>query len=367
MRFTMSGFPANHNALTIMEIAGLASLSEEVGFDRFGVTDYPFHHDCVAVMTACLLQTERLQVESLVTTPYHRPPDATACAWATMDDISPGRVILGLGRGVPSTQLWSAALDGVGPVDAMDDVIRVCREMWAGEVPKEVHLPVAGLKLDLPVAAPLPILIAARGPQMLRLAAEQSEIVHLALPFLGPNFTNASIAWVRRCAEEAGRDPDDVEIDLTVAWSVLRDGRLARDLSKLLALTTIILAADVWRTAGATFGLQPEAWADDFPVSPEVLEAVRRLWEGAPERRTSGIPDEIADLITDDVLAAVGIAGEPDEAFTQLVEFVPKVPGLTGIRYKLPPLPGPESRAQFEEMIVHAGQASDLIRSGEPV
>ena len=64
----------------------------------------------------------------------------------------------------------------------------------------------------------IPILVAARGPRMLRLAAAEADIVHLALPFLGRNFTNASIDWVQKCAREAGREVDDVEIDLTVAW-----------------------------------------------------------------------------------------------------------------------------------------------------
>ena len=83
MKFTASDFPAKGNELTGAEMVRLCQLSEDVGFDRFGVTDFPFHHDCIPVMAACLQATDRIEVESLVTTPYARLPDATACIWAS--------------------------------------------------------------------------------------------------------------------------------------------------------------------------------------------------------------------------------------------------------------------------------------------
>ena len=72
MKFTVSDFPAKGNELGVEEIVRLCQLAEEVGFDRFGITDFPFHFDCVALMAACLRATERIEVESLVTTPYAR-------------------------------------------------------------------------------------------------------------------------------------------------------------------------------------------------------------------------------------------------------------------------------------------------------
>ncbi len=369
MHFTMSGFPANHNTLTTSEIVQLAVRTEDVGMDRFGVTDFPFHQDCISVMTACLLESSRLQVESLVTSPYHRSPDMTATAWATMNELAPGRAILGIGRGVARTQMqqWTSMLADkpVGAIAAMGDLIRICRLMWNGETPdpEEDLLPTSGLRLDVPVEGEIPILVAARGPRMLRLAAAEADIVHLALPFLGRNFTNASIDWVQKCAREAGREVDDVEIDLTVAWSVLRDGGLARELSKLLAVTTILLAAEVWEQSGKTFGLDADAWKEDFPISSETLEKVRTGWGRSTNQRLSSVPGDIAELVTDEVLDAVGIAGEPEKASEQLASFLPGVPGLTGLRYKLPPLTGPDSVEQFNEMIDHAGQASDNIRT----
>ena len=82
MKFTFSNLPATGWALPAGRIADLARLAEQVGFDRFAIADLPYHYDCMTVMTACLLATERLEVESLVTNPYTRDPGLVAAAWA---------------------------------------------------------------------------------------------------------------------------------------------------------------------------------------------------------------------------------------------------------------------------------------------
>ena len=64
MKFTFSNLPATGWALPAGRIADLAALAEGVGFDRFAIADLPFHYDVVSVMTACLLRTKRLQVET---------------------------------------------------------------------------------------------------------------------------------------------------------------------------------------------------------------------------------------------------------------------------------------------------------------
>src|SRR5260370_23168154 len=96
MKFTFSNLPGIGWNEPAQKIVDLARLCEEVGFDRFAVADYPFHFDCATVMTACLLGTQRIAVESLVTDPYRRHPSLTACPWSSMSVLAPARVMLGL-------------------------------------------------------------------------------------------------------------------------------------------------------------------------------------------------------------------------------------------------------------------------------
>ena len=61
----------------------LAPHYEAAGFLRFGVADWRFYPDLFVEMTACLLATQRLELESLVTDPFVRHPSLTALAMAT--------------------------------------------------------------------------------------------------------------------------------------------------------------------------------------------------------------------------------------------------------------------------------------------
>src|SRR5207248_5593543 len=109
----------------------LAPQYEAAGFDRFGVADWRFHPDLVVEMTACLQATTRLELESLVTDPFVRHPVLTACAMATMDDLSRGRVVLGLGGGLEQPAFWSG--ERAHPLEAVRDAVAICRGMFAGE------------------------------------------------------------------------------------------------------------------------------------------------------------------------------------------------------------------------------------------
>ena len=119
------------------KIVELAQLCEEVGFDRFGVSDWRFMSDCQVTMTACLLGTRTLGIQSQVTDPYVRHPSLTAAAHATMDDLAPGRVILGFGAGREQPALWGQTHPR--PLDAERSEERrvgkechtTCRSRWS--------------------------------------------------------------------------------------------------------------------------------------------------------------------------------------------------------------------------------------------
>ena len=169
----------------------LAPHYEAAGFDRFGVADWRFYPDLFVEMTACLQATTKLHMESLVTDPFVRHPALTACAMATMDDLSRGRVVLGLGGGLEQPSFWPA--QRVHPLEAVRDAVEICRRMFAGETVtyRGKVLSVDGAKLDFrPHRSDLPILIAARGSRMIELAGELADIVHLAAFFMGTGQSN---------------------------------------------------------------------------------------------------------------------------------------------------------------------------------
>ncbi len=109
LKFTFSNLPTIGWNDPTSRIVDIARRAEEVGCHRFGVSDWKFYQECFVTMTACLQATTTLEVESSVTEPYVRNPALTAAAIATMDDLSNGRAILGIGAGVESSsRVWTA-------------------------------------------------------------------------------------------------------------------------------------------------------------------------------------------------------------------------------------------------------------------
>src|SRR5882672_10351349 len=233
MKFTFSNLPATGWALPASRITDLARLAEEVGFDRFAVADLPYHYDCMTVMTACLLGTQRLEVESLVTNPYTRDPGLIAATFATMSDLSGGRAILGIGGGVESaTRVYVSpwAHERPHPAAAVREAVSVYRAMWRGEkvtIDGEV-VHVHDVTLDCPLPPRIPILVAARGRLMLRLAGEIADIAHLASLFMDVGHQRENVAGVLEGARAAGRSAGDIEIDMSVTVSVSTDRERAR-------------------------------------------------------------------------------------------------------------------------------------------
>src|SRR6185503_16594206 len=114
---------------------------------------------------------------------------AIAAAWATMADLSGGRAILGIGGGVESaSRVWVApwGYERPHPAAAVREAVDVCRRLWRGEeVDQEgAVLRISPAALKFACAQPIPVLVAARGKVMLRLAGEIADVAHLASLFL---------------------------------------------------------------------------------------------------------------------------------------------------------------------------------------
>ena len=362
MKFTFSNLPATGWALPAGRIADLARLSEEVGFDRFAIADLPYQYDCTTVMTACLLATRRLQVENLVTNPYTRDPGLVAATWATMASLSNGRAILGIGGGVESaTRVYVAPFghDRPHPAAAVREAVDVYRAMWRGERVdldgRIVHQHAVTLDCPLP-DAPIPILVAARGPQMLRMAGEIADIAHLASLFLDRRHQRDNIAAVLAGARGAGRDPGTLEIDLSITVSVSRDRARARHDAKRNAAQTILWMAGTDRhNAKRTDWKRPE----HFDVDEALIQTITTGWD---MWRVPELPEELAAMIDDATLDRFTVAGDPDECAERLRAIVRELPEATGVRVKLPRPVKAATYAEYEDAIRGMGEVIAALR-----
>ena len=193
-------------------------IAEQAGYDSVWVGDSLLARprgEPLTLLAAVAGATTRVTLGTAVLLPLLRHPLSLAHALATLDRVSDGRLIVGVGPGaeLPGTHVELGAL-GVAShrrVGDMLSIIERCRRLWRNEE--------TGIELQPRPLRPggPPIWLGGSGPRMLRLAGTSFDGW---LPFSPTPAEYASgLRAVRAAAEVAGRDPDDVATGayLTVA------------------------------------------------------------------------------------------------------------------------------------------------------
>jgi alkanesulfonate monooxygenase SsuD/methylene tetrahydromethanopterin reductase-like flavin-dependent oxidoreductase (luciferase family) len=207
------------------EIRALAMRAEEIGFDTVWVPDELLWRpsdggvrgwwECVAMTGAVAAVTSRIKVGTWIMSALHRNPGITAKAVETLDEISGGRFVFGLGSGHAGRQAHAFGLpeDHVHgrfaeAVEIIVPLLRHGRADFEGtfHAARDLeHRPVG------PRAGRIPIMIGAKGPKMLRLAALHADIwswyveERSDLAEFGPR-----LAALEAACLEVGRDPTTI-------------------------------------------------------------------------------------------------------------------------------------------------------------
>jgi len=181
-------------------------LASELGIEIVGVGDSPSGwHELYVSLTLAALDAPKATLAPMVTSPFLRHPLATANALCSVDELSGGRVALGLATG-GSTVL------AIGRPPATQAEIRseiaALRGLFAGQPIEWAGSPVTPLRFPRRV----PIYYSAFGPKALALAGEQADGVILFVGARHLDELRQRIAAVREAAQAAGRNPDAVDI-----------------------------------------------------------------------------------------------------------------------------------------------------------
>jgi 5,10-methylenetetrahydromethanopterin reductase len=171
------------------ELVEAAVAMEAAGLDELWLGDEGPARDPFAVLAAIAVRTERLRLGIGVTNPYLRHPALTAATAATIDELSAGRMILGLGAG------GSIALDPVGiqPTRPLADcraAFDVIRAVLDGRAVAGYAPPAHAVK-----APDLPIVIGARSERFNRWASSVADGAFLA--GIPPTFQAEAAGWAR--------------------------------------------------------------------------------------------------------------------------------------------------------------------------
>src|SRR3954466_15938127 len=117
----------------LQDIAAQARAAEEGGATTLWIACHLFLRDPVTTAALALAATKKIRIALMAMSPYSIHPVYIAMAAASLEEKYPGRVILCLGAGAPA-DLKAAGLGATRPLLSIDETVKICRALLAGEM-----------------------------------------------------------------------------------------------------------------------------------------------------------------------------------------------------------------------------------------
>ena len=196
-----------------------ARQAEQLGFDFLSANDHPEgnqpNHEVWTMLTWIAAATSKIQVASRVLGVPYRAPAMVAKMAATLDQLSGGRLILGLGGGYSDNEFRAFGLRVPSPkekVEGLEEAIRIVRGLWSepGFTFEGRHFHVVAADLEPKPSHHIPIWVGTYGPRALavtgRLADGWIPSFDMAPPEKVPEMLDRIVA----AARQTGRDPEGI-------------------------------------------------------------------------------------------------------------------------------------------------------------
>jgi probable F420-dependent oxidoreductase len=202
----------------------LIQLAEQHGFGYAWTYDsHMLWQESVPLLAVAARETSIIRLGHFVTNPATRDPTVLASAYATLHDLSDGRMAMGIGRGDSAVRYVGRQPMRVAEFERACAMVREL--MNGGEVEwNDKQLQLKWVRPELP---PIPMWVAGYGPKALAVAGRVADgvIIQLADPEI--------IQWImdtaRRAAEEAGRDPSQLKCIVGAPAHISADLAAARE------------------------------------------------------------------------------------------------------------------------------------------
>jgi 5,10-methylenetetrahydromethanopterin reductase len=297
----------------------IAEIADAGGLANVWLACHLFRREPIACAAATLAATRRAGIVLMAMSPYTVHPVYAAMAAATLDEYFPGRVQLCFGVGAPR-DLEALGIAREHPVQTLREALAVARALLAGETIAFAgeRYRISGRRLAMG-AHPLPLWLAASGPQMLALAGEAADGVVISAG-TSPEFIRWCLDSVRRGEERAGRR---IRKAALVLCSVDGEPKVARDRVRRPLGYVLRGQHHAHNLALAGTRLDQAALANAFE---------REDWDG------------VAAAITDEVLARHSASGTPAQARAAFAAY--HAAGLDEIIVY-----GGQERAQVEQVV----------------
>ena len=292
--------------LSIEESLRVAVSAENLGFDSIWMHESLFQRDVVTYISAMATVTKRIRLGSGVINTFTRHPVTAATTFATLSELSGGRVSLGLGVGsfptIPLIGHQIFPVEKTRPLRRLSEYVRVVKMVWAGEKVDfdGEFFQVRGLTMGFKPEGTIPIYIASLSPKTQAFAATVADGVILS-PALNTAWgTKRMVENVERGEARQGRKVERASYMLT---SLDPDPKKAAQSVRDYYFFCYQLSEVV----------RPEVLAP-YGVTEEALRPMKEAW------KKGDIP-EAKRLIPDQAIEALTISGDGDHAAERLKEY----------------------------------------------
>ncbi len=281
-----------------------AEIADEAGMDSIWIPE-AWGHDQVALITEIAIRTKRLKIATGIMNCFSRSPGVVAMTAATLDDVSEGRFILGLGTSGKNVIEGFHGMPFEKPLQRLREYVEIVRLLLAGERMAKHHGEVfpslRPFKLVYPPARrKVPIYVASLARKSVQMAGE---IADGWLPAFWPiRLYGEGLGWIAEGAALSGRDPKEVDVAPFIGTAVHDDLETAKSIAR-------------W-PIGFYIGGMGKFYAQMLTragFGPEV-ERVKQLYE-------AGKRDEASAAVDDKLIEATSAVGTMDAVRAKLDAF----------------------------------------------
>lgn len=292
---TSTGSPA--------DLAEAARRCEEAGFASVWATEF-YDRSATVGLSMMAQATSTIELGSAIAYAFGRTPLVTAAEARDLDEISNGRLTLGLGTGTKRMQQDWHGLDGEHPASRMEELVPLLRKLWRlheGPIEHEGRFYTLRVKPTAPPREPLrldtPIYMAGVNPRMVEAAGAVADGL-IGHPLFTPEYVSEIVRpALAKGAERTGRTPPPIAGYITCSVNEDR-AEARRGAAMVIAFNSTV---KTYRLTHRISGFEAEA------------EAVREAW-------TNGDWEGMIAAVSDEMIDAIVLAGTPDEVRERFAE-----------------------------------------------
>jgi alkanesulfonate monooxygenase SsuD/methylene tetrahydromethanopterin reductase-like flavin-dependent oxidoreductase (luciferase family) len=281
--------------LSLQQMIKHAGVAENFGLDSVWFHEHSFGRDAISYLIGCLLKTTQTKFGVACLTPYTRHPLVLAMSMLTLQEVSGGRIILGLGTGFPM-RLDALGISHDKPIRVLRETIEICKRVWSGE-----SVTYDGKSFSLKnvrsiagkARSKIPIFIAGWRKQMLALTGAIAD-GYVAKGGESPQSLSRIVSEIKASAEKHQRNIEDLEICGYLLTYVGQSERKAFDVARKDPFVNYMLS------------VQDEYLYEESGINPELKKPIA-------ENYFKGHLEESCKHITDEMLEAFTLCGKVDE------------------------------------------------------